>query len=137
MKQYLILILLALLSCEAIGQQIDTNLLIGTWSSGEYNENDSIVRVGLRKGGPIQMTFTKDSVYYSTGFNCGFGRIMKGTWSSNLDTIVLNFSVIEAYRDYPEFDPSPEVLKFTVEYITKHGLIIRRNSGSEELYCKI
>ena len=138
MNQYLVILFFTLITHESAGQISDSSFLVAKWTSGEYDQNDSIVQVGTRRGGPTTLVLNEDSsVYYSTGFNCGFGSEMSGTWSLHSDTINLNLLVVEPYKAHSDFDSKPRILKFRVKYLTKNGLILVGNSGTEELFCKI
>jgi hypothetical protein len=138
MKQYLVILFLSLISLEGIGQINNESYFVAKWTSGEYDQNDSIVKAGIRRGGPVTLVLNADnSAYYSTGLNCGFGSKMSGTWSYQSDTISLHFSAIEPYNVHPDFNSEPRTLKFKVKYLTRNGLILIRNSGTEEMFCKI
>lgn len=137
MKLYFVILFIGLLSLESVGQIADSSLLLATWTSGKYDHNDSIVHVGMQRGGATTLVFNADGrVYYSTGFNCGFGSRMSGTWTLQSDTLIINFVDIEPYMEHADFDAKPRVLKYRLKYLTKNGLILLRDSGTEELFCK-
>ena len=138
MKQYLVIIFFSLISFIGFSQIDNDDFLVSQWTSGEYNQYGDIVKAGVRRGGPTTLKLNADSTFfYSTGFNCGYGSKMSGTWSFLSDTIILNLYTIEPYRTNPDFDSKARKLKFTITYLTRNELILIDKSGAEKLFSKV
>lgn len=134
--KYILTLFLFSKAVFAFGQSsIDLEQLINNWTQGKIDQNGTVVKADINRGGWYQLNINSDTtVIFEDPFTCGFGHKRDGKWQLNkLDkTATFTFFKSIGYMNSPGTVNINEMEIYKIKKLTSDELILSRRVGESE-----
>ncbi len=114
---------------------VNYELLINSWTQGQIDQNDKVIRVEINRGGLYQLNIKLDTTaIFSAPFSCGFGHERQGKWIVNkMDkTIIFTFTKKVGYLNSPGTTNINEIEIYKIRKLTIDELILTQFVDGKE-----